>query len=88
MASPTTHHGINPHQLELNLRPPHSQGSALTPLLPTKCQATNPLSPHAYESFLNHLELGRQWKVIVFHIYFVNRRVRILKTKNLYGNNT
>jgi hypothetical protein len=24
-----------------------------------------------------HLELGRQWKVIVFHMYFVNRRVCI-----------
>jgi hypothetical protein len=24
-----------------------------------------------------HLELGRQWKVINFHMYFVNRRVRI-----------
>jgi hypothetical protein len=35
-----------------------------------------------------HLELGRQWKVIVFHMYFVKRRVRIFKIKNLYGNNT
>jgi hypothetical protein len=35
-----------------------------------------------------HLELGRQWKVIVFHMYFVKRRVRIFKTKNLYGNDT
>jgi hypothetical protein len=35
-----------------------------------------------------HLELGRQWKVIIFHIYFVNKRVRIFKTKNLYGNDT
>jgi hypothetical protein len=35
-----------------------------------------------------HLELGRQWKVIVFHMYFVNRRVHIFKTKNLYGNDT
>jgi hypothetical protein len=35
-----------------------------------------------------HLELGRQWKVIVFHMYFVNRRVRIFKTTNLYGNDT
>jgi hypothetical protein len=38
-------------------------------------------------SFL-HLKLGRQWKVIVFHMYFVKRRVRIFKTKNLYGNDT
>jgi hypothetical protein len=36
----------------------------------------------------SHLELGRQWKVIIFHMYFVNRRDRILKTKNLYGNHT
>jgi hypothetical protein len=36
----------------------------------------------------SHLELGRQWKVIVFHMYFVNKRVRIFKTKNLYGNDT
>jgi hypothetical protein len=28
-----------------------------------------------------HLELGRQWKVIVFHMYFVNRRVCIFNTK-------
>jgi hypothetical protein len=35
-----------------------------------------------------HLELGRQWKVIVFYMYFVNKRVRIFKTKNLYGNDT
>jgi hypothetical protein len=31
-----------------------------------------------------HLELRRQWKVIVFHMYFVKRRVCIFKTKNLY----
>jgi hypothetical protein len=36
----------------------------------------------------HHLELGRQWKVIVFHMYFVKRRVCIFKTKNLYGNDT
>jgi hypothetical protein len=35
-----------------------------------------------------HLKLGRQWKVIVFQMYFVNRRVCIFKTKNLYGNDT
>jgi hypothetical protein len=35
-----------------------------------------------------HLELGRQWKVIDFDMYFVNRRVRIFKTKNLYGKDT
>jgi hypothetical protein len=35
-----------------------------------------------------HLKLGRQWKVIVFHLYFVNRRVHIFKTKNLYRNDT
>jgi hypothetical protein len=35
-----------------------------------------------------HLELGRQWKVIVFHMYFINRRVCIIKTKNLYGTDT
>jgi hypothetical protein len=35
-----------------------------------------------------HLELGRQWKVIVFYMYFINRRVHIFKTKNLYGNDT
>jgi hypothetical protein len=33
-------------------------------------------------------KLGRQWKIIVFHMYFVKRRVRIFKTKNLYGNDT
>ena len=38
--------------------------------------------------YVGHLELGRQWKVIVFHMYFVNRRVHIFKTKNLYGNDT
>jgi hypothetical protein len=27
-----------------------------------------------------HLELGRQWKVILFHMYFVKRRIRIFKT--------
>jgi hypothetical protein len=36
----------------------------------------------------NHLKLRRQWKVIVFHMYFVKRRVRIFNTKNLYGNDT
>jgi hypothetical protein len=35
-----------------------------------------------------HLELERQWKLIVFHVYFVKRRVRIFNTKNLYGNDT
>jgi hypothetical protein len=29
----------------------------------------------------HHLELGRQWKVIIFHIYFVKRRIRILRLK-------
>jgi hypothetical protein len=38
--------------------------------------------------FVGHLELGRQWKVVVFHMYFVNKRVRIFKIKNLYGNDT
>jgi hypothetical protein len=36
----------------------------------------------------HHLEFGRQWKVIIFHIYFVNRRVCIFNTKNLYRTNT
>jgi hypothetical protein len=35
-----------------------------------------------------HLELGRKWKVIILHMYFVKRRVRIFHTKNLYGNDT
>jgi hypothetical protein len=30
----------------------------------------------------------RQWKVIVFHMYFVKRRIRIFNTRNLYGNDT
>jgi hypothetical protein len=33
-----------------------------------------------------HLELGRQWKVTIFYTFCVKRRVRIFKTKNLYGN--
>jgi hypothetical protein len=43
---------------------------------------------HTSKHVGNHLELGRQWKVIVFHMYFVVRRVRIFNTKNLYGNDT
>ena len=35
-----------------------------------------------------HLKLGRQWKVIIFHMCFVKRKVRIFNTKNLYGNDT
>jgi hypothetical protein len=35
-----------------------------------------------------HFELGRQWKVIIFHMYFVKWRIRFFKTKNLYGNET
>jgi hypothetical protein len=45
---------LPPHGLylpELNLRPPPSQESALTPLLPTKSQATTSPSPHAHEDF-------------------------------------
>jgi hypothetical protein len=34
----------------------------------------------------DHLELGRQWKVIVLHMYFISKRFHIFKTKNLYGN--
>jgi hypothetical protein len=29
----------------------------------------------------HHLELGRQWNKIVFHMYFVNRRVPFLRLK-------
>jgi hypothetical protein len=53
MALLPTHHGINPHHPESNPRPLHSQRSALTPLLLTKCQATSPLSSHAHETFKN-----------------------------------
>jgi hypothetical protein len=35
-----------------------------------------------------HLELGRQWKIIVFYTFCVKGRVRIFNTKNLYGNDT
>jgi hypothetical protein len=52
------HHGINPHQSESNPRPPHSQGSALIPILPTKCQAT---SPQARMSM-------RVFKMSIYHI--------------------
>jgi hypothetical protein len=35
-----------------------------------------------------HLELGKRRKVTVFYEFYVNRRVRIFITKNLYRNNT
>jgi hypothetical protein len=57
MASPPTYHGINPHQPELIPRPPYSQRSALTPLLPTKCQ---PQAPQARM----HMKL---FKMSIYH---------------------
>jgi hypothetical protein len=35
-----------------------------------------------------HLELGRQWKVTVFHTFCIKRRVHNFNTKKLYENDT
>jgi hypothetical protein len=49
----------------------------------------NKNSPRAHtESELDHLELGRQWKITIFYTFCIKRRVRIFHTKNIYGNDT
>ena len=41
MCLPLTHHEFKIPPTRIKPRPPLSQGSALTPLLPTKCQTTS-----------------------------------------------
>ena len=55
---------------------------------PLPCIHNPPLQWLEEDMASPYLELGRQWKVIVFHMYFINRRICILKTKSLYGNDT